>query len=91
MVIGPVDGPCISFQDLITGEKNVAGGEAWHPDKWREVVSVQIGNWHIKGDMGGERKRHRERECERQREIEREREDKLLRLEKGQTGSLVLP
>lgn len=66
-----MDGPCISFQDLITGEKNVARGEAWHPDKWREVVSVQIGNWHIKGDMGGERKTQRKRARAREREIER--------------------
>lgn len=55
-------------------------GEAWHGDKCREVVSVQISNGHIKGDMGGERKSERKTE----------REDKLLRLEKGQTGSSVL-
>lgn len=60
-VIGTVDGACISFQDLITGEKNVARGEAWRGDKWREVVSVQISNGHIKGDMG-ERGRERERQ-----------------------------
>lgn len=52
------DGPCISFQDLITGEKNVARGDAWHRDKRGEVVSVQISNRNTKGD----REREEERE-----------------------------
>lgn len=34
-VISTGDGPCISFQDLITGEKNVARGDTWRWDKWR--------------------------------------------------------
>lgn len=59
------DGPCLSFQDLITGEKNVARGDAWHRDKRGEVVSVQISNRRIKGDRGRERKKERELNRER--------------------------
>lgn len=64
----------MSFQDLITREKNRARGGSWSPDKKSQVVSVQISSRHTKGDMG------REGEIERA----REKEDKLLRLDKGQ-------
>lgn len=70
----PWKGPCVSFQDLITREKNGVRGGAWSQDKKREVVSVQISSRHTKGDMGRERKIERLRE----------KEDKLLRLDKGQ-------
>lgn len=64
----------MSFQDLITREKNGARGGSWSPDKKSQVVSVQISSRHTKGDMGREGKIERARE----------KEDKLLRLDKGQ-------
>lgn len=67
-------GPCVSFQDLITREKNGARGGSWSPDKKSQVVSVQISSRHTKGDMGREGKIERARE----------KEDELLRLDRGQ-------
>lgn len=70
MVISAADGPCVSFPDLITREKNRVRGGAWSRDKKREVVSVQISSERTKRDMARERPG--------------EKEDKLLRLDKGQ-------
>lgn len=54
-----MDGPCVSTQDLISGEKNGVRGGAWSQDKRRELVSVQISRGQTKGDMGRERVREK--------------------------------
>lgn len=70
-----MDGPCVSVQDLISGEKNGVRGGAWSQDKRRELVSVQI-------SRGADKGRYGERADERER--------KSLRLDKGQNGLTVL-
>lgn len=70
-----MDGPCVSFQDLIIREKNRARGGASPAEIKREKLLVSR-------SVAGTQERYGERGDER--EGPREKEDKLLRLDKGQ-------